>query len=308
MPKTLLAMEPRHDFAVVEMAMRGPGQIAELALTAEPTIAVITNVGTAHIGLLGSEQAIADAKCELLAELRPDGVAVLNADDERLMATAAKVWSGRTVTYGLTAGEVRGELVGLDQLVVDGVTVPLPLPGAHNGRNFLAAIAVARILGLDEAPLAAGIDIQMPEGRATQHQLPGDIVLLDETYNAGLESMTAALHLLAKTPGKRHLALLGTMGELGDRAPEFHRRIGQLAAELKLDHLYVLINDSTAEAIVTGVAQSPTPIPCTPFATHGEAIAALQPALRAGDRLLLKASHSIGLDKVVKGLIEAYES
>ena len=301
-------MESSHDFAVVEMAMRGPGQIAELALTAEPTIAVITNVGTAHIGLLGSEQAIADAKCELLAELSPDGIAVLNADDDRLMATAAKVWSGRTVTYGLTAGEVRGELVGLDQVVVDGVTVPLPLPGAHNARNFLAAIAVARILGLDETPLAAGIKIPMPEGRATQHQLPGDIVLLDETYNAGLESMTAALHLLAKTPGKRHLALLGTMGELGDHAPEFHEQIGRLAADLKLDHLYVLTNDATAEAMVPGAMQHPQPIPCTTFATHGEAIAALREELGAGDRLLLKASHSIGLDKVVKGLLAAYAS
>ncbi|MEM9246118.1 MAG: UDP-N-acetylmuramoyl-tripeptide--D-alanyl-D-alanine ligase [Cyanobacteria bacterium P01_F01_bin.153] len=304
-PKTLLALEPGHDFAVVEMAMRGAGQIAELAVTAEPTIAVITNVGTAHIGLLGSEQAIADAKCELLAELRSDGVAVLNADDERLMATAAKVWSGRTVTYGLTAGDMRGEMIGLDQVVLDGVTLPLPLPGAHNARNFLAAIAVARILGLDEAPLTEGIAIEMPEGRAKQHKLPGDIVLLDETYNAGLESMTAALHLLAQTPGQRRLALLGTMKELGDRAPEFHEKIGRLAAELKLDHLYVLTDDSTAEAISTGASTADTPIPCTTMTNHGEAIAALRKELTGGDRLLLKASHSVGLEKVVQALVEA---
>ncbi|MEM9770635.1 MAG: UDP-N-acetylmuramoyl-tripeptide--D-alanyl-D-alanine ligase [Cyanobacteria bacterium P01_D01_bin.73] len=303
-PKTLLALESGHDFAVVEMAMRGAGQIAELAVTAEPTIAVITNVGTAHIGLLGSEQAIADAKCELLAELRPDGVAVLNADDQRLMATAAKVWSGRTVTYGLTAGDVRGEMIGLDQLVLDGVTLPLPLPGAHNARNFLAAIAVARILGLDETLLAEGIAIEMPEGRAKQHTLPGDIVLLDETYNAGLESMTAALHLLEQTPGTRRLALLGTMKELGDRAPEFHEKIGRLAAELKLDHLYVLTDDPTAEAIATGATTANTPIPCTTMTNHAEAIAALRKELTEGDRLLLKASHSVGLEKVVQALVE----
>ncbi|MEM1427370.1 MAG: UDP-N-acetylmuramoyl-tripeptide--D-alanyl-D-alanine ligase, partial [Cyanobacteria bacterium P01_H01_bin.130] len=289
-PKTLLAMGPSHDFAVVEMAMRGPGQIAELALTAEPTIAVITNVGTAHIGLLGSEQAIANAKCELLAELNPEGVAILNADDERLMRTAAGVWSGKTVTYGLKGGDVRGELVGLDQVIVDGVTLPLPLPGAHNARNFLAAIAVARLLGVDETPLKTGITIDMPGGRAQQHTLPGDIVLLDDTYNAGLESMTAALHLLAQTPGQRRLALLGTMKELGDRAPEFHERVGRLAAELKLDHLYVLADDPTAKHIATGATHSPAPIPCATFTTHAEAISALQRDLTEGDRLLLKAS------------------
>ncbi|MEM6502587.1 MAG: UDP-N-acetylmuramoyl-tripeptide--D-alanyl-D-alanine ligase [Cyanobacteria bacterium P01_C01_bin.89] len=304
-PKTLLALESHHNFAVVEMAMRGAGQIAELAVTAEPTIAVITNVGTAHIGLLGSEQAIADAKCELLAELRSDGVAVLNADDKRLMATAAKVWSGQTVTYGLMAGDVRGEMVGLDKVVLDGVTLLLPLPGAHNARNFLAAIAVARILDIDESPLVKGIAIEMPEGRAKQHTLPGDIVLLDETYNAGLESMTAALHLLAQTPGQRRLALLGTMKELGDRAPEFHQQIGRLAAELKLDHLYVLTDDPTAEAIATGATTAATPIPCTTMTNHDEAIAVLRKELTGGDRLLLKASHSVGLEKVVQSLVEA---
>ena len=302
-PKTLLALGPDHNFAVVEMAMRGPGQIAELAVTAEPTIAVITNVGTAHIGLLGSEQAIADAKCELLAELRSDGVAVLNGDDQRLMSTAATVWTGRPVTYGLTTGDVRGEMVGLNQVVVDGVPLPLPLPGAHNARNFLAAIAVARLLDIDETLLTQGIAVEMPEGRAKQHTLPGDIVLLDETYNAGLESMTAALHLLAQTPGQRHLALLGTMKELGDRAPEFHRQVGRLAAELKLDHLYVLTDDATAEGIATGATTAANPIPCTTLTQHDAAIAALRQELTAGDRLLLKASHSGGLEKEVQALV-----
>ena len=111
-PKTLLSLETQHDYAVVEMGMRGLEEIALLAQIAEPTIALITNVGTAHIGRLGSRAAIAQAKCELLRELPAGSTAVLNGDDARLMSTADKVWSGRTITYGLASGDVKGDWFG----------------------------------------------------------------------------------------------------------------------------------------------------------------------------------------------------
>ncbi|MEM7796703.1 MAG: Mur ligase family protein, partial [Cyanobacteria bacterium P01_C01_bin.118] len=144
-PKTLLEVTPAHNYAVVEMGMRGPGEIALLAKIAQPNVSVITNVGTAHIGRLGSRQAIADAKCELLANMPADGVAVLNQDNSRLMDTAAGAWSGKTITYGLTGGTVHGQIQ--DQtIVVDGVALPLPLQGEHNALNYLSAIATLQAL------------------------------------------------------------------------------------------------------------------------------------------------------------------
>ncbi|NEO92787.1 MAG: UDP-N-acetylmuramoyl-tripeptide--D-alanyl-D-alanine ligase, partial [Moorea sp. SIO3G5] len=117
-PKTLLELAPDHDYAVIEMAMRGSGQIAELTEIANPTAGVITNVGTAHIGLLGSTEAIAKAKCELLAHMSNNGVAVLNHDNQRLIDTAAQVWQGQTITYGLEGGDVQGELIAPEILKV----------------------------------------------------------------------------------------------------------------------------------------------------------------------------------------------
>ncbi|MGL5034531.1 MAG: UDP-N-acetylmuramoyl-tripeptide--D-alanyl-D-alanine ligase, partial [Microcystaceae cyanobacterium] len=187
-PKTLLEITPDHDYAIIEMGMRGRGEIALLSQIARPTIGLITNVGTAHIGRLGSEQAIAEAKCELLAEMPRDSLAILNADNERLMRTAAQFWSGETLTYGLEKGDIQGQLIDGETLVVAGLKLPLPLPGRHHASNFLAALAVAKSLGLDWQLLTQGLVVDLPGGRGRRYTLEPDILLLDETYNAGLES------------------------------------------------------------------------------------------------------------------------
>lgn len=297
-PKTLLGLEPHHDFAVIEMAMRARGEIAELTEIAWPTIGLITNVGTAHIGRLGSEEAIAQAKCELLATMSPNSIAVLNADNERLMRTAATVWQGKTVTYGLENGDLRGNLIDSGVMEVEGMRFPLPLPGQHNASNFLAALAVAKVLNLDVTPLTQGITVNLPGGRSRSYPIGDDILLLDETYNAGLESMLAALTLLKETPGKRHIAVLGTMKELGAQSPRLHRQVGEKASELALDGLLILIDDPEAEAIVTGSSGVPTEC----FETHEELVQRLLESLRPGDRVLFKASNSVGLSRVVEEL------
>ena len=239
-PKTLLDLDLDHDYAVVEMGMRGPGEIALLSQITVPTIAVITNVGTAHIGRLGSEAAIARAKCELLAEMPLNSTAVLNYDNRRLIDTAASVWQGATLTYGLTGGDLQGELLDCGTLrVLTGgqrYQLPLPLPGRHNALNYLAALAVGQLLNINLATLAAGLSVQLPDGRAQRYELPNNIIILDETYNAGVESMMAALELLAQTPGKRRIAVLGTMKELGARSQELHQQVGAKVQQLKLDH------------------------------------------------------------------------
>ncbi|MFE4108103.1 UDP-N-acetylmuramoyl-tripeptide--D-alanyl-D-alanine ligase [Almyronema epifaneia] len=297
-PKTLLSLEPSHQFGVIEMGMRAAGEIALLSRLAQPDIAVITNVGTAHIGRLGSEQAIAQAKCELLAELPATSVAILNDDNERLIKTAATVWQGRQITYGLTGGTVQGHLIDATTLMVEGVRLPLPLPGQHNALNYLAAIAVMQALGLDWRSLAKGITVTLPSGRARRRAIAADIWLLDETYNAGVESMTAALHLLAETPGKRHIAVLGTMKELGARSPEFHHQIGQVVKQLQLDHLFILADPVEADALAAGAA----PVPSEKFNTHADLLERLQGFLEKGDRLLLKASRAVALDQIADQL------
>lgn len=294
-PKTLLELGPEHDYAVIEMAMRGSGQIALLTQIAHPTVGVITNVGTAHIGLLGSVEAIAKAKCELLAEMPPTSVAVLNQDNPRLIETAATVWQGQTLTFGLDGGDVQGKLIDPHTLAVEGMELPLPLAGRHNALNYLAALAVAKILEVDWTPLSQGLSVEMPAGRSQRYELPNDIVILDETYNAGLESMVAALHLLVETPGKRHIAVLGAMKELGERSPELHQQVGTTAEQLSLDALLILVNDPEAQAIATGTSSVPTEC----FANYEALVKGLNEWVQPGDRLLFKASRSIGLDQVV---------
>jgi UDP-N-acetylmuramoyl-tripeptide--D-alanyl-D-alanine ligase len=297
-PKTLLELTAADDFAVIEMAMRGKGQIAELTQIAKPTIGVITNVGTAHIELLGSEEAIAQAKCELLGEMPVDSVAILNHDNPLLMETAAKVWSGKVLTYGFSGGDIQGVLIDNETVEVAGISLPLPLPGRHNATNFLAALAVAQVLDIDWSCLQAGVRVNMPTGRSQRFTIPNDVLILDETYNAAPEAMLAALQLLADTPGRRKIAVLGAMKELGDRSPLLHQRIGETVRQLNLDGLLVLVDGQDAEAI----AKSAEGIPSECFATHADLVARLKTFVQEGDRLLFKAAHSVGLDRVVNQL------
>ena len=297
-PKTLLEMGRENNFAVIEMAMRGRGQIAELTEIAKPTIGVITNVGTAHIELLGSEEAIAEAKCELLATMPNDSIAILNYDNPLLMETAAKFWQGKVISYGFSGGDIQGELTDNETVEVAGMRLPLPLPGRHNATNFLAALAVAKVLEIDWQLLQSGIMVNMPTGRSQRFTLANDVVILDETYNAAPEAMLAALQLLADTPGKRKIAVLGAMKELGERSPELHRRVGEMVKNLHLDGLLVLVDGQDAEII----ANSADNISCECFTNHADLVTRLKTFMQTGDRLLFKAAHSVGLDRVVNQL------
>ncbi len=161
-PKTLLGLGPEHDFAVVEMGMRGLGQIAELAQIAEPTIGLITTVGTAHIELLGSVEAIATAKCELFAEMHPAGVTIINHDNALLVETAAQVWQGKSISFGMQGGDVCGKLIDTETLEVEGRWFPLPLSGEHNAMNYLGALAVAKALNLSWDKFDQGLEVSLP--------------------------------------------------------------------------------------------------------------------------------------------------
>ena len=298
-PRTLLQITSEHDYAVIEMAMRAAGEIALLTDIARPTIGVITNVGTAHIGRLGSREAIAQAKCELLARMPQSSTAILNYDNSLLLSTALEVWQEKTITYGLTGGDIKGDIQG-DTIKALDRSFALPLSGEHNASNYLAALAVAKELDVDLDPLIAGLEVELPKGRSRRYNLPNDIVILDETYNAGLESMLAALQMLQQTSGKRHIAVLGTMKELGEYSPQLHRQVGEKARELGLDLLLVLADETATEEIANGAKE----IDAECFSDRATLTARLKEVMRPGDRILCKASNSVGLNKVVEELIK----
>ena len=299
-PLTLLKATPAQAAVVVEMGMRGLGEIERLSRCACPDLAVITNIGTAHIGRLGSREAIATAKCEITAGLRPDGVVVIPAGDPLLDGALARVWAGRVVRIALAGEghEAQADLVGqLDGageiLKLAGVEVAMPLEGVHHARNLLLALAVARELGLEPARWQP-LEVALPGGRSRRLEL-GGVRLLDETYNASPEAVLASLDLLARQPGRR-FAVLGTMLELGDQSLALHREVAARALSLGLDGLVVVDGGPEGEAMLAaaqGLARLER------VDTPAEAAVPLGRWLEPGDVLLLKASRGVALEQLI---------
>jgi UDP-N-acetylmuramoyl-tripeptide--D-alanyl-D-alanine ligase len=306
-PLTLLKACAKTRALVVEMGMRGLGEIARLSACSAPDVAVITNIGTAHIGRLGSREAIATAKCEITAALRADGLVVIPAGDRLLEQALNQVWQGRICRVALTAdgcsepaatdlpaADLLGELeADGSHLLVEGVRLPLPLEGTHNARNLLLALAVARELGLPLAALEPW-QVMVPGGRSRRLQL-GEISVLDETYNASPEAVLAALALLDRQPG-RHFAVLGTMLELGDQSVALHRSVAERAVQLGLDGLVLVAGGPEGEAMLAAAAA----LPRLQRVESPEAAAAVVAEwLRPGDQLLLKASRGVALERAL---------
>ena len=296
-PLTVLGASAADAALVIEMGMRGPGEIERLSRCTEPDLAVITNIGTAHIGRLGSREAIAAAKCEITAGLHPKGTVVIPAGDPLLESALAAVWSGRVLRVRLADDpEVESDLVGDvtgDQLLIDADRLPLQLEGRHNARNLLLAVAVADQLGVSRKALQA-MQVTVPGGRNRRLQ-QGGLTLLDETYNASPEAVLAALELLAAQPGRR-FAVLGTMLELGERSLELHQEVAARAVQLGLDGL-VLVDGGAEGKAMAEVAPS---LPHLQLVSNPEdAAAPLAAWLEAGDVLLLKASRGVALERLI---------
>ena len=299
-PLTLLGAGPDQAALVVEMGMRGLGEIERLSRCASPDVAVITNIGTAHIGRLGSREAIATAKCEIVAGLRPDGLVVIPAGDPLLDRALARVWSGRVVRVALQGEgyEAAADLVGSldcqeEILELAGVALPVPLEGVHHARNLMLAMAVARELGL-EPERWRPLQVDLPGGRSRRLQQNG-VLILDETYNASPEAVLAALELLAQQPGRR-FAVLGTMLELGEQSLALHRSVAERARQLDLDGLVIVDQGEEGAAMVeaaTGLSRL-RQVDCPEAAAEP-----LQQWLQPGDVLLLKASRGVALERLI---------
>ncbi|MBM5801615.1 MAG: UDP-N-acetylmuramoyl-tripeptide--D-alanyl-D-alanine ligase [Cyanobacteria bacterium K_DeepCast_35m_m2_023] len=301
-PLTLLGAGPEHSAVVVEMGMRGLGEIERLSRCARPDVAVITNIGSAHIGRLGSREAIVTAKCEIVSALTPAGVVVIPAGDPLLDGALERTWSGRVLRVALNGdllanGTRPPDLTATPEpdrlLLADGAAVPLPLPGLHNARNLLLALAVARELGVPLSALTE-LDVQVPGGRSRRLQL-GGLTVLDETYNASPEAVLAALELLAAQPGRR-FAVLGTMLELGDQSVALHGRVASRAAALGLDGLVVVAGGAEAAAMAAAAAELPQ---LAVVASPEQAASPLAAWLQPGDVVLLKASRGVALERLI---------
>jgi UDP-N-acetylmuramoyl-tripeptide--D-alanyl-D-alanine ligase len=305
LPLTVLRLGPEHEAAVLEMGMYVGGEIAQLAEIARPLIGVVTAVREVHLSRIGSIDAVARAKAELVEALPADGTAVLNADDDRVASMRSRT-AARTITYGFAPqADVRAEGVvsaGLDgmefTLIASGAAIRVATPalGRHGVQNGLAAAAVGLAAGLELGQIASGLR----RGWQAEHRdqivnIPG-LTILDDTYNASPASMIAALELLATLPGRR-VAVLGEMFELGPAHERGHRQVGAAAARL-VDRL-VVIGDG-ASGIAAGAAGLGDRVILVP--DREAALEALRHLLRPGDAVLIKASRAAALESLVASL------
>jgi UDP-N-acetylmuramoyl-tripeptide--D-alanyl-D-alanine ligase len=298
LPLTVLEAPDDSDILVLEMAMRGAGQIAELAEIAEPEVAVITNVGPVHVELLGSVEAIAAAKAEVLTSLPLDGTAIVPADAGLLEPHLAA--APRLLRFG-----VGGDVFAVESRVVDGVTEALietpagrqafqfPFAEAHNLENALAAIAAGVALAVSLAEMAdRAANIGFSRFRGERLEMGDGIVLVNDCYNANPVSMRAALSHLASLEGERRIAVLGEMAELGPGAVGYHREVGENARAGGID-------------LLIGVGEPARDYgPDELLGTPEEAAEWLAAQAEPGDTILVKGSRSAGLEAVAETLRE----
>jgi UDP-N-acetylmuramoyl-tripeptide--D-alanyl-D-alanine ligase len=314
-PLTLLEAGSDTGVVVVEMGMRGPGQIAELCGIAVPTAALVTNVGMTHIEVLGSQEAIVDAKAEIVRCIGPDGRVFLNGDDA-LSARLAEQTRAPVVTYGTEEhDDVRavGLTVGEDGLPSftleaggDSADVTLPIPGRHNAYNAAAAAAVALYLGLSLSEIAEGLSTAQTTGmRMEVFASASGVTVINDAYNASPTSMRAALTTLHDMPADgRRIAVLGDMAELGSLSELAHFGLGELVP--KSADLLVTVG-TCAQRIAEGARAEGMPAESVRrCANVDEAIEVLDDILAPGDVVLVKASRVMRLERVVEGIIEPH--
>ena len=320
-PWTVLRATPDTDFLVLEMSARRPGNIAELAAIAPPSIAVVLNVGTAHLGEFGTRDAIAATKAELPQAVPPSGVVILNVDDAAVAAmadmTAARIVR---VSCESSAADVWADRVGLDELARPSFTlhapdlempVTLSVHGEHQVANALCAAAVALECGATGRQVAAAL---AAAGPASAHRMevttrPDGVVMINDAYNANPDSMRAGLQALAwmsRSPGRRSWAVLGEMAELGDDAISEHDRIGRLAVRLDVSRLVVVGTGRSMRAMHHGaVMEGSWGGEATMVDDADAALALLRAELEPGDVVLVKASNSAGLGALAQALARA---
>ncbi len=307
-PLSLLRLPEDAEAAVIEIGMNHPGEIRRLARIARPDIGVVTNVGHAHLEFFNSVEDVALAKRELIEELPPDGVAVLNADDP-LVAGFRQVHRGRTVTFGFAAGaDFRATevelLPGGVRFRVGQALLESPLAGVHNVRNLLAALAVAGEFGLKPEQLrqtVAGLSAAPMRGRRLEHR---GITVFDDCYNSNPEALAAMLELLGAEPAGRRLAVLGEMLELGAASERLHREAGRRAVSCGVELLVGV--QGAARELVAGAIEAGLPAGnAFFFEDPRQAGLFIARTARPGDAVLFKGSRGAKLELALEEFLKA---
>jgi UDP-N-acetylmuramoyl-tripeptide--D-alanyl-D-alanine ligase len=315
LPLSILDAPYDVDFLVLEMGgAYAFGELTQLSEIARPRVGVVTNVFPVHLERMGTIEAIAETKAELVDAIPEDGVAVLNGDDPRVRAMAARS-KGRVVTYGLgrdvdvrASGIVSDGLKGTSfWLEIDGQRhqVKVPLVGSHGVQIALVALAVGHAYGMHIAEMLVGLRSPGVQVRLVFERGPGGAQIIDDTYNASTPSVLAALDVLRDVPAQRHIAVLGEMRELGPVSDEEHRIVGRRAGDL-VDLLYTYgeLAEPLAEAARATPRgdRLPLEVRSFPVAARAELIASLQQELRGGDVMLIKGSRGLEMEEVVAAL------
>ena len=294
-PLTLVNAASDTEASIIEMGARGDGHISDLCDVARPTAAVVTAIELAHSEFMGGLDDIARAKGELVEALPRNGVAILNADNDRVAAMAART-TARSIMFGIDRGEVRATDIRVDsdlrvhfELRSDWGTAPVVL-GVRGRHHVVNALAAATLAFAWEVPIDDIVDglatAQLSPWRMELHVAPSGAHVLNDAYNAGPASMEAALRALVHLPAERHVAVLGPMAELGADSAEAHARIASVARELGVDVVAFNTNDYGSE----------------PVDSIDAAVAALGP-LGAGDAVLVKGSRVAGLERLAERLL-----
>ena len=305
MPITLLGLREEHHHAVLELGMNQPGEIDYLSRIARPSVAVITNAGSAHLEGLRDVTGVARAKAEILNGLDRSGAVVINADDRFAAYWLARARHFRSVTFGLESeADIRGDATTVgDKLLIE-VSLPdgrlefqLSLLGRHNARNALAAVAAAWSVGCSTEQICNGMEKVRPvRRRLEQKQAQAGAQLIDDTYNANPASLEAAIQVLAACPGRRIL-VLGDMAELGEQAEGLHQAAGRVAREAGIDDLLTTGGLARCAAEEFGMH-------ARHFEKQESLIAAVHELLTPELTVLVKGSLSSHMENIVNALIQ----
>jgi UDP-N-acetylmuramoyl-tripeptide--D-alanyl-D-alanine ligase len=313
MPLTILSSTGKEDFWVLEMAMRGPGEIEYLTKIARPHVAVVTNVAGAHLGRLGSLEAVARAKGEIFGGLTDTGIAVLPADEPRLEPVVASLPPARQRRFGGSGSSAfvrimecvpAGAAGSIVRLAVghEPTIVKLPLAGEHNARNAAAALAVAQALRVPAAKAVAGLQTVTLPAHRSQISTWGGRIVMDDCYNANPTSMLAALRtLVGSAPSGRAFAIVGDMLELGDDANLQHQAVGREAVKMGVTGM-AAVGSLGSELVAGARAAGLSPDRAQAFADPTEAAQAVATWSAPGDWILVKASRGMRLERALEAL------
>jgi UDP-N-acetylmuramoyl-tripeptide--D-alanyl-D-alanine ligase len=312
LPLTIFSVTEEHEAGIFEMGMRGLGEIDLMAHILRPDVGVITNIGLSHVERLGTRENILKAKMEIVNYFTDNGLLIVNGDDDFLRETADNELDYDVVTVGFTSG-CDARILAVKDFGEDGIRFDLEvqdktesfilrIPGRHNAYNAALAVAAGLVYGIDMKTAARGLSKMQPTDKRLSVQQINGFKVIDDTYNASPDSMKAALDVLASIEGKRRVAILADMLELGSFEEDFHFEIGVYAAKHKIDLLLTV--GPKARNIYLGALESMDPKKVLHFETREDLMKELTGQIQNGDVILVKGSRGMAMDQVVQKLTE----